>query len=285
VLSLLGYQAPCAETIREYMVKPKMPRSPSTTWLPFLPNRPDCSRAMDFLTVTTLSFLVLDHARREVLHFAITPNPTMAWVIQHLREAMPFGQQPCYLLQDNDGTYGQGVRPFLISCGILEARAAYQSPWRNPYIERIIGTLRRELLHHVVVLNQRGDPGAPGAARQGRTHLGVGARRAPPSLLPRRCVVRREASISQPLRVGGRPSTAALCVPCDLAASANPAQHSRLVLPSTCTTNHRDRTEFLERTGAHPSGDAVVIATERAIAASTCLDLLFSSRLATGRVG
>jgi hypothetical protein len=78
----------------------------------------------------------------------------MEWVIQQLREAMPFGEQPHYLLRDNDGIFGCGVRAFLISCGILEVRTAYRSPWQNPYIERFIGTLRRELLDHVIVLNQ-----------------------------------------------------------------------------------------------------------------------------------
>jgi len=85
----------------------------------------------------------------------IIPNPTMEWVIQHLREATPFGRQPRFLFRDNDGIYGHGVRAFLISCGIREVRTTYGSPWQNPYIERVIGTLRRELLDHVIVLNQR----------------------------------------------------------------------------------------------------------------------------------
>jgi len=161
VLLLMGYEAPGEDTVRKYMVEPRKPRSPSTTWLTFLRNHLDCSWAIDFFTVTTLGFqvlyvfLVFDHARREVFHFAITPNPSMEWVIQQLREAMPFGEQPRYLLRDNDGIYGDGVRAFLISCGILEVRTAYQSPWQNPYVERMIGTLRRELLDHVIVLNQR----------------------------------------------------------------------------------------------------------------------------------
>jgi len=160
VLLLMGYEAPGEDTVRKYMVKPRKPRPETTTWLPFLRNHLDCSWAIDFFTVTTLGFqvlyvfLVFDHARREVLHFAVTPNPTMEWVIQHLREVTPFGRQPRFLFRDNDGIYGQGVRAFLISCGILEVRTAYQSPWQNPYIERMIGTLRRELLDHVIVLNQ-----------------------------------------------------------------------------------------------------------------------------------
>ena len=157
----LGYEAPCTETIRKYMAKPRKPRSPSTTWLAFLRNHLEVSWAIDFFTVTTLGFqvlyvfLVFDHARREVRHFAVTAHPSLEWVIQQLREAMPFGEQPRYLLRDNDGIFGCGVRAFLESCGIREVRTAYRIPWQNPYVERMIGTLRRELLNHVIVLNQR----------------------------------------------------------------------------------------------------------------------------------
>ena len=78
----------------------------------------------------------------------------MEWVIQQLRNATPFGEQPRYLFRDNDGIYGHGVAPFLRSCGIREVRTALQSPWQSPYIERFIGTLRRELLSHVIVLSE-----------------------------------------------------------------------------------------------------------------------------------
>jgi len=159
-LLLLGYDAPGEDTVCKYMVKLRRPRSDTSNWLPFLRNHFDVSWAIDFFTVTTLGlqvlyvFLVFDHARRTVLHFAVAPGPTMEWVLQQLREATPFGCQPRYLFRDNDGIYGHGVRAFLISCGILEVRTAYRSPWQNPYIERFIGTLRRELLDHVIVLSQ-----------------------------------------------------------------------------------------------------------------------------------
>ena len=67
---------------------------------------------------------------------------------------MPFGVQPRYLFRDNDGIYGRGVALFLRSCGIREVRTAVQSPWQSPYIERFVGTLRRELLNHVIALNE-----------------------------------------------------------------------------------------------------------------------------------
>jgi putative transposase len=160
-LELLGYHPPCDDTIRKYMVKPRKPRKKSTTWLPFLRNHLDVSWAIDFFTVTTVRFttlyvfIILDHGRRQVIHTATTYAPSMKWVIQQLREAMPFGRQPRYLFRDNDGIYGHGVGAFLKACGIEEVRTAYRSPWQNPYCERFVGTLRRELLDHVIVLGQR----------------------------------------------------------------------------------------------------------------------------------
>ena len=67
---------------------------------------------------------------------------------------MPYGQQPRFLFRDNDGIYGGGVRDFLDSCGIEEGRTAYRCPWQNPFVERSVGTLRRELLDHVIVFGQ-----------------------------------------------------------------------------------------------------------------------------------
>ena len=78
----------------------------------------------------------------------------MDWVVQQLREATPFGQQPRYLFRDNDSLYGCGVQTFLERCGIEEVRTAYRCPWQNPFVERFIGTLWRELLNHVIVLSQ-----------------------------------------------------------------------------------------------------------------------------------
>lgn len=95
-LILLQYDPPCEDTIRKYMYKPRKPHKRSTTWLPFLRNHVDVSWAIDFFTVTTINFatlyvfLVLDHGRREVIHFAVTRHPYMDWVIQQLRESMPF---------------------------------------------------------------------------------------------------------------------------------------------------------------------------------------------------
>jgi putative transposase len=151
-LVLLGLDPPCPDTIRKYMVKPKGGGKKSQSW--------QVSWAMDFFTVPTLRFqilyvfVVLSHSRRQVVHLGVTAHPTMAWVIQQLREAMPFGQQPTYLFRDNDGIYGDVVRRFLVGTGIEEVKTAYRSPWQNPFVERYGGTLRRELLDHVIILNE-----------------------------------------------------------------------------------------------------------------------------------
>jgi transposase InsO family protein len=160
-LRLLGYDPPCSDTIGKYMVHQKTPPAKPTTWLPFLRNHLDVSWAMDFFTVVTAGFsflyvfVVFEHGSRKVVHFSTTYHPSMIWVIQQLREATPFGHQPRYLFRDNDGIYGHEVPRFLDACGIQEVRTAYRSPWQNPYVERFFGTLRRELLDHIIVLSQQ----------------------------------------------------------------------------------------------------------------------------------
>lgn len=116
------------------MVKPPGGRNKSQTWLTFLRNHLPVSWAMDFFTVPTLRlqtlyiFVILNHSRRQVVHFAVTAHPTTAWVIQQLREAMPFGQQPTYLFRDNDGIYGDEVGRFLAGTGIAEVKTAHAAP-------------------------------------------------------------------------------------------------------------------------------------------------------------
>ena len=160
-LVLLGFDPPHPDTIRKYMVKPKRPPKPSQTWLTFLRNHLDESWAIDFCTVPTATFnilyvfVVLEHGRRRVLHFNVTQIPTMDWIIQQLREAMPYGLQPRFMFRDNDRLFGHGITAFLKACGVEEVRTAYRSPWQNPFVERFFGTLRRELLNHIIPFNDR----------------------------------------------------------------------------------------------------------------------------------
>ena len=146
-------------TVSKYMVHPKIP--PSQTWRTFLANHSDCLAAIDFFTVPTAGFrvlyvfIVLSHDRRRVVHFNVTEHPTAQWTAQQLVEAFPFDSAPRYLLRDRDAIYAETVRRRIKSLGIEEVVTAPRSPWQNPYAERIIGSIRRDCLDHVIVINER----------------------------------------------------------------------------------------------------------------------------------
>ena len=116
--------------------------------------------SVDFFTVPTIRFqvlyvfLVLAHDRRRIVHFNVTEHPTADWTGQQLREAFPFEQLPRYLLRDRDGIFGSEFRKDVEAMGIQEVLSAPRSPWQRAYVERVIGTIRRECLDHVIVLNQ-----------------------------------------------------------------------------------------------------------------------------------
>ena len=99
-------------------------------------------------------FVVLAHERRRVVHINVTDAPTAQWTAQQLVEAFPWQTAPRYLLRDRDAVYGVAFSRRAQSMGIHEVKTAARSPWQNPYVERLIGTLRRECLDHVVVLNE-----------------------------------------------------------------------------------------------------------------------------------
>jgi putative transposase len=100
-------------------------------------------------------FVILSHDRRRILHLNLTAHPTAAWAAQQIREAFPgHGAEPRYLLRDRDGAYGDAFRRVVRMIGIREILTAPQSPWQNPYAERLIGSIRRECLDHLIVLNE-----------------------------------------------------------------------------------------------------------------------------------
>lgn len=146
-------------TVSKYMLRSKKP--PAQTWRAFLNNHAECVAAMDFFTVPTARFrvlyvfIVLSHDRRRVLHFNATHHPTARWTAQQLVEAFPFDSAPRYLMRDRDAIYGKRVRRRIKSLGIDEIISAPRSPWQNPYVERVIGSIRRDCLDHVIVLNER----------------------------------------------------------------------------------------------------------------------------------
>jgi transposase InsO family protein len=116
--------------------------------------------SIDFFTVPNLRFqilyvfLVLAHDRRRVLHFNVTAHPTAEWTGQQLREAFPFDQLPRYLLRDRDAIFGTDFGDQVRDLGMREVLSTPRSPWQRAYIERMIGSIRRECLDHVIVLHE-----------------------------------------------------------------------------------------------------------------------------------
>jgi transposase InsO family protein len=99
-------------------------------------------------------FLVLAHDRRRILHFGVTSHPTAEWTAQQLREAFPWDTAPRYLLRDRDRIFGADLVTQVKAMGIQQVLSAPRSPWQRAYIERVIGTLRRECLDHVIVFSE-----------------------------------------------------------------------------------------------------------------------------------
>jgi len=157
-LALLGHDVAEA-TIAKYMVRHRKP--PSQTWKTFLANHFTDIAACDFFTVPTATFrvlyvfIILRHDRREVVHFNVTTNPHAVWAGQQIVNAFPWETAPRFLIRDNDGIYGSDFTERVRSIGIEEVPIAPRSPWQNPYCERVIGSIRRECLDHVIVLNER----------------------------------------------------------------------------------------------------------------------------------
>jgi putative transposase len=129
-------------------------------WATFLRNHRDLITAMDFFTVPTLTFRVLycffviEHGRRKVLHFNVTEHPTGSWIVRQLREAFPESSPYRYMILDRDAKFGSEVADFLAAQVMKPKHISPASPWQNGIAERWIGNCRRELLDHVVALNE-----------------------------------------------------------------------------------------------------------------------------------
>jgi transposase InsO family protein len=144
--------------VSKYMVRHRKP--PSQTWRTFLDNHVGSLVSIDFFTVPTVTFkmlfvfVVLAHDRRRVVHFNVTDSPTAKWTGQQIVEAFPWDTAPRYLLRDRDGIYGPEFANRVDHMGIKEVKTAPRSPWQNPYVERLVGTLRRDCIDHVIVLSE-----------------------------------------------------------------------------------------------------------------------------------
>jgi transposase InsO family protein len=130
-------------------------------WLAFLNNHREVIAAFDFFTVPTITFRVLycffviEHGRRRILHFNSTAHPTSDWIVQQLREALPLPCRYRYMLFDRDAKFGSDVFEFLKASGIKSIRTSVRSPWQNGIAERWVGSARREILDHVIPLNEQ----------------------------------------------------------------------------------------------------------------------------------
>ncbi len=148
------------------MVKRRKP--PSQTWRTFPENHRKTLVSVDFFTVPTIRFqilyvfLVLAHARRRIVHFAVTSHPIAEWTAQQMGEAFPWDAAPRYLQRDRDWIFGREFVDQVKATGIKQLLSAPRSPWQRAYVERVIGTIRRECLDHMIVFSERSYTGMLG---------------------------------------------------------------------------------------------------------------------------
>jgi len=146
-------------TVAKYMARSRQP--PSQGWKTFLCNHADGIASMDLFVVPTISFrllygfLILQHCRRELLWLGVTARPSADWIARQLTEAYGWQQTPAYIVRDRDCVYGDIVLKRLRAMGIRDRPISPWSPWQNGYSERLIGSIRRECLDHVVVFGER----------------------------------------------------------------------------------------------------------------------------------
>ena len=156
-LLMLGFEV-AQSTVSKYMVQRRKP--PSQTWKTFLRNHAEAIAAIDMCVVPTVTFerlfafLVVGHGRRRLLWFDVTRHPTAEWLARQMTEAFPWASTPAYLIRDNDRAYGQAFITRVAAMGIRDRPISPGAPWQNGITERLIGTLRRECLDHVVIFGE-----------------------------------------------------------------------------------------------------------------------------------
>jgi putative transposase len=146
-------------SVTKYMARRRRP--PLQTWRTFLANHVEQLMAADFFVVPTATYrllfvlVILAHHRRRLVHIAVTAHPTAAWTAQQLREAFPEDTAPRYLVHDRDAAFA-AVQGTVHGLGIQDVRTAPRAPWQNAYAERVIGSIRRECLDHVIIVSEAG---------------------------------------------------------------------------------------------------------------------------------
>jgi transposase InsO family protein len=153
----LGFEV-AQSTVARYMCRSRLP--PSQGWRTFLHNHADGIAAVDLFVLPTVAFqtlyclIVLRHGRRHWMSFGVTSNPTAEWISRQITEAFPWDHAPRYLIRDRDTSYGPVFVQRLRAMGIRDRPVAPRSPWQNAYVERLIGSIRRECLDHMIVFGE-----------------------------------------------------------------------------------------------------------------------------------
>ena len=156
---MLGFDL-SERTISRWMKQAPRNPEPAKRWLVFLRNHREAIASMDFFTVPAINFgvlycfFVISHGRRRIVHFNVTKHPTSLWVVQQLREAFPFGSAPRFLIFDRDGKYGLEVPLAVRALKISPIRTSFESPWQNGIAERWVESCRRDLLDHIIAVNE-----------------------------------------------------------------------------------------------------------------------------------
>ncbi|MGE5432951.1 MAG: transposase [Syntrophomonadaceae bacterium] len=157
-LKKLGFNI-SQSTVQRYMPK-RNGRTTGQRWKTFLRNHSKEIISIDFLTVPTINFklvhvfVVIEHHRRKIIHVNVTKNPTAEWTLQQIRNLLFSFDTPKYLIRDRDSRYGNVFTTGVKNLGIKQIVTSYRSPWQNGYVERVIGSIKRECLDHVIILNE-----------------------------------------------------------------------------------------------------------------------------------
>ena len=146
-------------TVAKYMLRIRRP--PSQSWRTFLHNHAGAIASIDLFVVPTIAlrmlfgFVVLHHGRRQLVHVGVTAHPTAEWLSHQISEAFPWDRAPRHLIRDRDGAFGEIFKQRLHAMGIRDRPTAPRSPWQNAYVERLIGSIRRDCLDHLIIVDER----------------------------------------------------------------------------------------------------------------------------------
>ena len=156
-LLMLGIEV-AESTVSRYMVRRRRP--PSQGWKTFLRNHAAGIASIDLFVVPTISFnllyglVILRHARRRLVMISVTPNPTAEWIAGQVTDAFPWDEAPHHLIRDRDRTFGPAYTHRIRAMGIRDHPTAPRSPWQNGHVKRLIGSIRRECLDHLVAFDE-----------------------------------------------------------------------------------------------------------------------------------